>query len=339
MSLITRYLKFRFTSLQAQRGACGGISIIDKHHFTFLLLRASISLIVKFFLSVKGFFERVSYRNPSAGSPLHLVYIFSKLHLLCSITAFFIFLSAAQSEETGPVTSIPVYGYKVVRTYPHDKQAFTQGLFVEDGFLYEGTGLSGQSTLRKVKLETGEILKVHKLPQEFFGEGITPFGNKIIQLTWKSHTGFVYDKDSFRLLGTFHYPTEGWGITYDGRQLIMSDGTANLYFLSPETFHEIRRIEVRGDKGPVVRLNELEYIRGEIFANIWLTDRIARINPHTGRVTGWIDLKGLSPFKNNEKTTKALNGIAYDARNDRLFVTGKLWQSIYEIKVAAAESP
>lgn len=235
------------------------------------------------------------------------------------------------------MSSPPVYGYKVVGKYPHDKQAFTQGLFVEDGVLYEGTGLNGQSTLRKVRLETGEILKVHKLPQECFGEGITPSGNKIIQLTWRSNTGFVYDKDSFTLLGTFSYPTEGWGITYDGRQLIMSDGTANLYFLSPETFREIRKIEVSDDRGPVVRLNELEYVRGEIFANIWLTDRIARISPQTGRVTGWIDLKGLSPLKENEKTVKALNGIAYDARNDRLFVTGKLWPSIYEIKLVASK--
>lgn len=230
----------------------------------------------------------------------------------------------------------PVFTYKIVNTYPHDQQAFTQGLVFKEGVLYEGTGLNGQSSLRKVKLENGEVLKIHKLPPEFFGEGITVCGDKIIQLTWKSHAGFVYDKDSFKLFKQFSYPTEGWGLTYDGRQLIMSDGTEGLYFLDPETFKELRRIKAHDSKGPVIKLNELEYINGEIFANIWPTDLIVKIDPRTGRVTGWINLEGLSPVNDGQKK-KVLNGIAYDAKSDRLFVTGKLWPALYEIKLVPLE--
>lgn len=250
--------------------------------------------------------------------------------LLCVLT-FLSFIPSSGSSST------PVYTYEIINTYPHDEQAFTQGLVFEDGFIYEGTGLNGQSTLRMIKLKTGDVLKIHKLPQEFFGEGIVLYNDKIIQLTWKSHVGFVYDKDSFKVLSTFFYPTEGWGITYDGKQLIMSDGTANLYFLNPETLKETGRIEVRDRNIPVIRLNELEYVRGEIFANVWLTNRIARIDPQSGRVIGWIDLEGLSPFKNNDNKIKALNGIAYDSNNDKLFVTGKLWPKIYEIVLVPAE--
>jgi len=235
--------------------------------------------------------------------------------------------------DANSVSPAPVYGYRVVNTYPHDREAFTQGLFFEDGVLYEGTGLKGQSTLRKVKLDTGAVLKSHDLPYEFFGEGITAHKDRVIQLTWQSHAGFVYDRKSFKLLRTFYYATEGWGITNDGKQLIMSDGTANLYFLDPEAFREIRQVEVYDNAGPLTRLNELEYIKGEIYANIWLSDKIAIIDPKSGRVTGWIDLKGLSPFNDPDRTTKVLNGIAYDKKNDRLFVTGKLWPYIYEIKL------
>ena len=233
--------------------------------------------------------------------------------------------------------STPVFTYKIINIYPHDQNAFTQGLAFEEGTIYEGTGLNGQSTLRRRKLETGDILKIHNLSQEFFGEGITVYKDKIIQLTWKSKTGFVYDKASFKLLKTFHYPAEGWGITHDGERLIMSDGTAYLYFLNPENFQEVRRIEVRDNTHPVNKLNELEYVRGEIFANVWLTDQIARIDPQTGRVTGWINLDGLFPVDDADKTRKVLNGIAYDAKNDRLFVTGKLWPNLYEIKLVPAE--
>lgn len=252
------------------------------------------------------------------------------LSLLLSALTFLSFISSSESSST------PVFTYKIINTYPHDYRAFTQGLAFNDGFMYEGTGLNGRSTLRRIKLETGDVLKIHELSRDLFGEGITVYGDNIIQLTWKSRTGFVYDKDSFMLLKTFHYPAEGWGITHDGKQLIMSDGTENLYFLSPETYEVIRRIEVRDQNSPVTRLNELEFINGEIFANVWMTKKIARIDPQTGRVTGWINLEGLSSFKDSDNT-KALNGIAYDAINDRLFVTGKLWPNIFEIKLVPAD--
>jgi len=253
------------------------------------------------------------------------------LFLLFFALTFLSFISPSESSST------PVFTYKIINTYPHDHQAFTQGLVFNEGLMYEGTGLKGRSTLRSIKLETGEVLKIRKLLEEFFGEGITVYGDKIIQLTWQSHIGFIYHKDSFKLLKTFQYPTEGWGITHDGKQLIMSDGSANLYFLNPETFKETRRIEVRDRNNLVARLNELEYINGEIFANVWMTNRIARIDPQTGRVTGWINLDGLSPFKRRDERTKVLNGIAYDAKNDRLFVTGKLWPNLFEIKLVPAE--
>jgi glutamine cyclotransferase len=259
------------------------------------------------------------------------------LVLLCATAGFLSACPAASAGLEKAAVSPPVYNYRIVNLYPHDEQAFTQGLVVEDGFIYEGTGLYGQSALRKIRLKTGDVLKSHKLPQEFFGEGIVLYKNKIIQLTWKSHVGFVYDKDSFKMLYTFYYPTEGWGITYDGRRLIMSDGTSHLYFLDPDTLKETGRVDVRDQNMPVTRLNELEYIRDEIFANVWLTDRIARIDPKSGRVTGWIDLEGLSPFKDNDDKMKALNGIAYDVKNNRLFITGKLWPKIYEIRLVPAE--
>lgn len=228
---------------------------------------------------------------------------------------------------------IPVYTYKVINTYPHDRSAFTEGLVFEDGVLYEGTGLHGYSTLRRVKLETGEILQIRELPPQFFGEGVTIYGNKIIQLTWQSHIGFVYDKYSFKLLQEFNYPGEGWGITHDGKHLIMSDGTETLYFLDTETFEEIGQIEVYANDISVTRINELEYIQGEIYANIWQTERIARIDPLTGQVTGWIDLKGILNPEDRSKTVDVLNGIAYDAKNDRLFVTGKFWPKLFEIEL------
>jgi len=228
---------------------------------------------------------------------------------------------------------IPVYTYKVVNTYPHDRSAFTEGLVFEDGVLYEGTGLHGYSTLRRVRLETGEILQIRELPPQYFGEGLTIYGNKIIQLTWQSHIGLVYDKYSFKLLQEFSYPDEGWGITYDGRHLIMSDGTSTLHFLDPETFEEISQIKVSANDIPVTRINELEYIQGEIYANIWQTERIARIDPLTGQVIGWIDLKGILSPEDDSETVDVLNGIAYDAKNDRLFVTGKFWPKLFEIEL------
>jgi len=228
---------------------------------------------------------------------------------------------------------IPVYTYKVVNVYPHDRSAFTEGLVFEDGFLYEGTGLHGNSTLRRVKLETGEILQIYKLPPHFFGEGVTIYGDKIIQLTWRSHTGFIYDKYSFKLLQEFNYPHEGWGITHDGKHLIMSDGTSTLHFLDPETFVEIYQIEVTANDIPVTGINELEYIQGEIYANIWLTELIARIDPLIGQVVGCIDLKGILSSEDNSETVDVLNGIAYDAKDSRLFVTGKFWPKLFEIEL------
>jgi len=226
---------------------------------------------------------------------------------------------------------IPVYTYKVINAYPHDRNAFTQGLAFENGFLYEGTGLHGRSTLRRVELETGHILQMREIPAQFFGEGITLYENKIIQLTWQSNVGFVYDKDSFELLQEFNYPNEGWGITYDGTRLIMSDGTATLHFLDPETFDEIGQIEVCDNDSPVTRLNELEYVQGEIYANVWQVDCIARISPNTGRVIGWIDLDGLLSLQDRSVPVDVLNGIAYDQKDDRLFVTGKFWPRVFEI--------
>ena len=227
----------------------------------------------------------------------------------------------------------PRYTYESMNTYPHDRQAFTQGLLFADGFLYEGTGLYGASTLRKVALESGEVLQLRELPEQFFGEGLTLMGDRLIQLTWQSRVGFVYDRESFELMRQFNYPTEGWGLTHDGRQLIMSDGSATLFFLDPETFAEIGRVEVRDHRGPVKRLNELEYVGGEIYANIWTTDYIARIAPQTGRVVGWIDLHGLLSPPERGTRVDVLNGIAYDEKNDRLFVTGKWWPSLFEIKL------
>jgi len=228
---------------------------------------------------------------------------------------------------------IPVYTYKVVTAYPHDRSAFTEGLVFEDGLLYEGTGLHGNTTLRRVKLETGEILQICKLPPPFFGEGVTIYGNKIIQLTWRSHIGFVYNKYNFKLLQKFNYPDEGWGITHDGKHLIMSDGTSMLHYLDPETFEEIYQIEVTANGIPVTGINELEYIQGEIYANIWKKELIARIDPLTSQVVGWIDLKGILSPENHSETVDVLNGIAYDVKNERLFVTGKFWPKLFEIEL------
>ena len=226
----------------------------------------------------------------------------------------------------------PAYSYRVVRSYPHDRAAFTQGLYFRDGFLYEGTGLNGRSGIRKVKLETGEVLDFKALPPQYFGEGIAEWKGSIFQLTWRSEIGFVYDAATFEQTRTFQYRGEGWGLTQDGAALVMSDGTAQLRFIDPASLKEARRITVRDDNGPVEALNELEYVRGEIFANVWQTERIARISPKDGRVTGWIDLSGLLPAA-DRPGTDVMNGIAYDEKGDRLFVTGKLWPKLYEIKV------
>ena len=226
----------------------------------------------------------------------------------------------------------PVAGYRVVHVFPHDPQAFTQGLEYVDGVLYEGTGLTGRSSIRKVRLENGEVLQIQKVEDQYFGEGITVWRNTLIELTWQSGIGFRYDRASLQRSGTFTYRGEGWGLTHDGTRLIMSDGTAALRFLDPATQQETGRIQVRDGQTPVARLNELEFVKGEIFANVWQTDRIARISPKTGRVTGWIDVKGLLDARDAGRGVDVLNGIAYDAAGDRLFVTGKLWPKLFEIR-------
>ncbi|OGD53420.1 glutamine cyclotransferase [Candidatus Bathyarchaeota archaeon RBG_13_38_9] len=231
---------------------------------------------------------------------------------------------------------VPVYKCEIINKYPHDRNAFTQGLVFENNQLYEGTGLYGHSSLRKIQLETGTILKVRNLSDQYFGEGITVYQNKIIQLTWKNNVGFVYDKDDFHKIHEFHYPSEGWGITFDGEHLIMSDGTSTLHFIDPETFEEDHQIQIFSKEGPVKNLNELEYVKGEIYANVWQTNLIALISPTTGQVTGWIDVTELSNIENNNPTSMP-NGIAYDPENDRLFVTGKLWSKIFEIELVLSE--
>mgnify|MGYP001016462402 CR=1 FL=1 len=226
------------------------------------------------------------------------------------------------------------YTYRIVARFPHDPQAFTQGLVYQDGYFYESTGLYGHSFLRQVNPGDGRVLRQVALAEKYFGEGIALCDGRIYQLTWREHRAFVYDRVSFELLQTFQYDTEGWGLTYDGEYLIMSDGSAVLTFLEPETFTPVRKLPVRSNGKPVVRLNELEYINGKIFANVWLTDHIAIIDPATGVVTGWLDLTGLlDPKIHPGHRVDVLNGIAYDEQEDRLFVTGKLWPYVFAIEI------
>lgn len=248
-------------------------------------------------------------------------------------------------------TEIPVYRCEVIHTYPHDRFAFTEGLAYSGGMLIESTGLQGNSTLREVNLTSGEILRIRHLPDAVFGEGVTVSGDRIAQLTENSGFGIVYERETMQPLGTFNYSTAGWGIAWDGRNLIMSDGTSFLYFIDSATFRLVRRIGVKAQGVPVNNLNELEYVNGEIYANIFPTDRIARISPQTGEVKGWIDLQGLLPAGDREmigwsaieslrenspipfEEQACLNGIAYDPGGDRLFVTGKLWPELFEIRL------
>ena len=236
-------------------------------------------------------------------------------------------------------TPIPIDSYRVINRYPHDPGAFTEGLVFSNGNLYESTGLLGRSSLRRVDLQTGAVLQSLALGPDVFGEGLTVFQNRLIQLTWQSHTGFVYALDSFDLLRQFSYPGEGWGLTQDGQRLIMSDGTSTLRFLDPETLAETGHLDVRANGDSVSLLNELEYVDGEIYANIWKTDRIARIDPQTGQVVAWIDLSGLISPQERPNAEAVLNGIAYDAAGRRLFVTGKLWPRLFEIVLVPPGAP
>ena len=223
--------------------------------------------------------------------------------------------------------------YVVVNTYPHDPEAFTQGLIYHAGHLYESTGLYGESSLRKVDLETGAVLMSIALPPETFGEGLTLWEDRLLQLTWREGRGFIHTLDDFTPAGEFTYPTEGWGLTQDGVHLIMSDGSHRLYFLNPDNFQIVKEVAVFDGGQPVERLNELEYINGEVFANLWLTDEVVRINPVTGAVVGRVDLSGLLPADMLAPTTDVLNGIAYDPDANRLFVTGKNWPALFEIRL------
>ncbi len=247
-------------------------------------------------------------------------------------------IAVGQSVSGQPAQGVRLHGvqeykFEVVRMFPHDSHAFTQGLVFHGAFLYESTGLRGRSSLRKVRLETGEVIQEVDLTPEYFGEGITIFKNEVVQLTWQAQTGFVYNLSDFHLLRQFSYPGEGWGLATDGHVIFMSDGTAEIRVLDPVSLAEKRRFTVRDGSRTISQLNELEIVEGELFANVWQTNRIARISPQSGAVVGWIDLTGLlSPIYRLESGA-VLNGIAYDSERKRLFVTGKLWPKIFEIKL------
>ena len=253
--------------------------------------------------------------------------------------------SAASPEDTPPLAESSGLAqsrgdctYVVLRTFPHDPEAFTQGLTFDNGTLYESTGLLRRSTLRKVDLESGAPYQIRYLPDTAFGEGIEVIGDRVIQLTWQNKVAYVYDKNTLDKIGEFSYDTEGWGITHDGARIIMSDGSSRLYFRDPHTFEQTGMVTVRHQGSPVRRLNELEYAHGEVLANVFQTDRIARINPDTGNVTGWIHLDGLlNPQE--RRNADVLNGIAYDAGKDRLFVTGKLWPKLFQIRLVPIVRP
>jgi glutaminyl-peptide cyclotransferase len=238
-----------------------------------------------------------------------------------------------KSAPSKPAEGFQSYTYEVANVWPHQRSAFTQGLVFLDGVLLESTGLNGESSLRRVELKTGDVLQRAEVPAQYFAEGLAALNGKLFQLTWQNHKGFVYDLKSFRLEREFTYPGEGWGLTTDGRRLIMSDGTDQIRFLDPSTLEEQGRIGVTARGQPVNRLNELEYIKGEIFANVWGTDYVVRIDPATGRVVGVIDFAGLLPAQERDETTDVLNGIAYDAAGDRLFVTGKRWPKLFEVRL------
>jgi glutamine cyclotransferase len=233
----------------------------------------------------------------------------------------------------GPPPSVPVHGYRVINSYPHDPKAFTQGLAFDADELLEGTGRHGLSTLRLVDLESGRVERQVALPDRLFGEGITVWQDEIVQLTWRSQLGLRFDRSTFALIGRFHVTGEGWGITHDGRKWIVSDGTDTLRFLDPATQQEVGRVRVRDGSRAVTRLNELEFIDGEVWANIWYEDRLVRISPADGRVLGYVDLTGLWPLGERPDAQAVLNGIAYDAAGGRLFVTGKHWPRLFQIEV------
>jgi len=240
---------------------------------------------------------------------------------------------AAQSTPVTP--SAPIRAFEVVAEYPHDPAAFTQGLILVDGQLYEGTGLNGVSELRLVDLQSGDVLESHQLSDQYFGEGITVLGDKVYQITWQTQTAFVYDRETFEQLGTFTYETQGWGLTHDGTSLIMSDGSDQLYYRDPETFEVTKQISVHDGGNAIVNLNELEYIDGVIWANVWQTNLIARIDPETGEVIDWLDLTPLTEqVLATGQRVDVLNGIAWNPETGTAYVTGKLWPILFEIKIS-----
>ncbi len=255
----------------------------------------------------------------------------SLIVVIVLLVSFAFLLASLNPTSTNPAATPLQYTCNIVNKYHHDENAFTQGLAFDNGSLFESTGLYGNSTLRRVELETGKVQQTYALPSQYFGEGITILDGEIIQLTWRNYTGFVYDKQSFNKVQEFNYSTEGWGLTTDGNRLIMSDGTANLYFLDPQTFEKTGQIQVH-DEDPVTGLNELEYVKGKVYANVWQQEKIAVINPETGQVEAWINLSGIQNPPSQD-LNNVLNGIAYDAKGDRLFVTGKRWSQLYEIKL------
>ncbi len=252
--------------------------------------------------------------------------------VLVASTAFLCAVAAAGETPSPPAE----YGYRVVESFPHDPDAFTQGLLFRDGRLFESTGGYGTSTLREVDLETGRVLRERRLGEGLFGEGLALVRDRLVQLTWREGVGFVYDARTLRTVGSFAYEGEGWGLTSDGERVVMSDGTATLRFLDPATFEESGRIQVTGPEGPVAGLNELELVGGVLYANVWRTDRIAMIDPENGRLRGWLDLAGILPVVFRRETTAELNGIAHDPATGRLFVTGKRWPRLFEIELVAA---
>lgn len=239
------------------------------------------------------------------------------------------------------IAAIPVYGYRVVHAYPHDPQAYTEGLFYLDGHLYEATGTIGGSSIRKVELATGKVLQQRELPPPDYGEGIVAWKDKLVELTWQSQHGYIYDLATFERQGSFPYAGEGWALTANSKHILMSDGTPDIRVLDPATLTELSRIHVTADGQPLANLNELEWVKGELYANVWLTNCIARIDPASGKVVGWIDLAGLRPDPSTsiDPENDVLNGIAYDAKGDRLFVTGKRWPQLYEITLTPPQAP
>jgi glutamine cyclotransferase len=242
-------------------------------------------------------------------------------------------IDAAPPNANASHAAVPLYGYEIVNTFPHDPDAFTQGLVFHDGALLESTGLERHSTLRRVELQTGRVLQNVDVPRDFFAEGMTLFNGKIYQLTWKGEKGFVYDPQTLQKTGEFTYDGQGWGLTHDADSLILSDGSNKIRFIDPADYHVKRAISVTDGSRPVMELNELEYVKGEIYANVWHRNFVARIDPQTGRVKGWIDLSGLLKPGDVTNDEAVLNGIAYDEAADRLFVTGKLWPKLFEVRL------